>query len=178
MREIKVGTIYRHFKGNLYKVLLIANDTEEENKRYVIYESLKDKKVWAREYNMFNSKVDHLKYTDVTTYYRVLVASSYCPVVGNVWNWDCGAKTENVVWDNIKISRSIGDDITEYRKDSTIKYDFYPDTDLLRDGYSQGAFASSFEYGTRKEDGKYKSGNTYKKGDKYLIQNVCYTNKW
>ena len=44
MREIKVGTIYRHFKGNLYKVLLIANDTEEENKRYVIYESLKDKK--------------------------------------------------------------------------------------------------------------------------------------
>ena len=115
---------------------------------------------------------------DVTTYYRVLVASSYCPVVGNVWNWDCGAKTENVVWDNIKISRYIGDDITEYRKDSTIKYDFYPDTDLLRDGYSQGAFASSFEYGTRKEDGKYKSGNTYKKGDKYLIQNVCYTNKW
>lgn len=59
-----------HFKGNLYKVLLIANDTEEENKRYVIYESLKDKKVWAREYNMFNSKVDHLKYPDVTTYYR------------------------------------------------------------------------------------------------------------
>ena len=40
------------------------------NKRYVIYESLKDKKVWAREYNMFNSKVDHLKYPDVTTYYR------------------------------------------------------------------------------------------------------------
>lgn len=70
MREIKVGTIYRHFKGNLYKVLLIANDTEEENKRYVIYESLKDKKVWAREYNMFNSRVDHLKYPDVTTYYR------------------------------------------------------------------------------------------------------------
>ena len=33
-------------------------------------ESLKDKKVWAREYNMFNSKVDHLKYPDVTTYYR------------------------------------------------------------------------------------------------------------
>ena len=111
-------------------------------------------------------------------YYRVLVASSYCPVVGNVWNWDCGAATNNIVWDNIKIARYIDDNVESYRSDSCTKYDFYPDSEYLRDGYSQGAFTASHEFGTRASDGSYKSGNTYKKGDKYLSLSVSYTNEW
>jgi len=111
-------------------------------------------------------------------YYRVLVASSYCPVVGNVWNWDSGASTHNVIWDNIKIARYIDDDIESYRKDDVEFFELYPDSELLRDGYSQGAFASSFEYKTHESDGTYKSGNSYKKGDKYLSLSVDYTNEW
>lgn len=116
--------------------------------------------------------------TESSCYYRVLVASSYCPVVGQVWNWDCGASTHNVIWDNIKIARYIDDDIESYRKDDVEFFDFYPDSELLRDGYSQGAFASSFEFNTHSEDGTYKSGLSYKKGDKYLSQSVDYTNEW
>jgi hypothetical protein len=112
------------------------------------------------------------------TYYRVLVASSYCPVVGNVWNWDSGAATTNVVWDNIKIARYIDDNPESYRSDTCVKYDFYPDSPFLRDGYSQGAFAASFDYGTRDNNGTYDSGNTYNKGDKYLSLSVSYTNEW
>lgn len=107
-------------------------------------------------------------------YYRALIASSYCPVVGNIWNWDCKAATNNVVWENIEMSRYISDNIEDYRKDDVERFELYPDSKYLRDGYSQGAFASSFEYGTRKEDGTYKSGATYKKGSKYLIQSVDY----
>lgn len=111
------------------------------------------------------------------SYYRGLVASSYCPVVGNVWNWDCGAKT-NVTWDNLKIARYIDDNVESYRSNECEKYEFFPDSKYLRDGYSQGAFCSSFEFGTRNSDGEYESGEKYLKGDKYLTQIVDYNNSW
>ena len=60
-RIIKIGKTYRHFKGNLYKVIGIANDSESDNK-IVIYEALyKDHTHWARPYDMFNSLVDNIK---------------------------------------------------------------------------------------------------------------------
>lgn len=69
-RVILVGKTYKHFKGENYKVLLIANDTESD-KEIVIYEALYgNHKIWAREYNMFNSKVDKEKYPDVEQIYR------------------------------------------------------------------------------------------------------------
>ena len=37
-REINAGQIYRHFKGNLYKVIGIATDSETEEK-VVVYEA-------------------------------------------------------------------------------------------------------------------------------------------
>ncbi len=75
MREIKIGATYRHFKGNLYKVLDIVNDSEsnddKELKKVVIYQALYGENLkWARPYDMFNSLVDKEKYPDVKQKYR------------------------------------------------------------------------------------------------------------
>lgn len=103
-------------------------------------------------------------------YFRFLIAASYCPVVGNSWNALSGAYLENVVFDNIKIA--------EWNESETYNQedlkDFYPEEETFNYGYSQAAYCSSYAYGIRKEDGSYKSGNTYKKGDKYLIYDCFY----
>ena len=77
------------------------------------------------------------------------------------------------------MQRYVDDNIETYRNaDDSLKYKFTPDSDYLRDGYSQGAFAASHEFGVYEEDGVYASGATYKKGDTYLSQSVSYTNPW
>ena len=75
MREIEIGKKYRHFKGNLYEVLFIANDSETNNdenpRKLVVYRALYgDNQVWVRDYDMFASKVDKEKYPDVEQEYR------------------------------------------------------------------------------------------------------------
>lgn len=74
-RKIEIGKTYRHFKGNLYKVLDIVNDSESNNdevyKKIVVYEALYGEHLhWARPYDMFNSLVDNVKYPDVKQKYR------------------------------------------------------------------------------------------------------------
>ncbi len=69
-RVVLVGKTYRHFKGQLYKVLCIATDYET-NEEVVVYEALYGKHlIWTRPYDMFNSKVDKEKYPDETQEYR------------------------------------------------------------------------------------------------------------
>ena len=69
-RVITIGKTYKHFKGKEYKVLMIARDSETL-KDIVIYEGLYGNHIiWAREYDMFNSLVDHEKYPDVKQKYR------------------------------------------------------------------------------------------------------------
>lgn len=71
-RVVKPGEIYKHFKGNYYKVLEIAHSTETSEK-LVIYIKISQNSegiVYARPYDMFISKVDREKYPDVAQEYR------------------------------------------------------------------------------------------------------------
>ena len=74
MREIKIGKIYKHFKGNLYKVIDIVYDCESNDddlKKVVIYEALYGEHLKrARSYESFNSLIDKEKYPNVEQKYR------------------------------------------------------------------------------------------------------------
>ena len=64
---IEVGSNYRHFKGNVYKVIAIAKHSET-NEDMVVYTS--DDKTWVRPYSMFIEKVDKNKYPESLQEYR------------------------------------------------------------------------------------------------------------
>lgn len=57
MSNIVENTLYKHFKGNTYKVLSVAKHTET-CEDMVIYQCLKTGKVWARPLTMFSDNVD------------------------------------------------------------------------------------------------------------------------
>lgn len=69
-RKIKINSIYKHFKGDLYLVENIATHSET-NEKYVVYRRLYDDcSIWIRPYDMFISEVDHEKYPNVKQKYR------------------------------------------------------------------------------------------------------------
>lgn len=68
--EIKLNSIYKHFKGDLYLVEDIAIHSET-NEKYVVYRALYgDNKLYIRPYDMFTSEVDHNKYSNIKQKYR------------------------------------------------------------------------------------------------------------
>ena len=66
-RKIEIGKTYRHFKGDIVKVISIAKHSETLEE-LVIYSHKGE--IWARPYDMFNSLVDKKKYPEVTQKYR------------------------------------------------------------------------------------------------------------
>jgi len=68
-RKIKIDGEYKHFKGKIVKVLMIAKDSETCEEK-VVYEHVKDGEKWVRDLNEFLSEVDHEKYPDVEQKYR------------------------------------------------------------------------------------------------------------
>lgn len=74
----KAGEVYRHFKGNLYKVICEARHSETEEKM-VVYQALYgDYQIYVRPFSSFISAVDYNKYPDATQSMRFELVS---PVV-------------------------------------------------------------------------------------------------
>jgi len=62
--------VYRHFKGNFYSVIGIAED-QDTGEKFVVYQAkYGDYKLYVRPLSMFASEVDHEKYPDVEQKYR------------------------------------------------------------------------------------------------------------
>lgn len=62
--------IYKHFKGNLYQVLTLAEDSEDHS-MHVVYQALYSPyKIYVRSLEAFTSKVDTEKYPKVEQEYR------------------------------------------------------------------------------------------------------------
>ena len=60
MEEVKIGRVYRHFKGNYYFVENIAYDSETKEKMVVykpLYEREDGKNIWVRAEKMFLEKI-------------------------------------------------------------------------------------------------------------------------
>ena len=69
-REIKIGRVYKHFKGDYYLVEDIVTHSETDEKM-VLYRALYgDGTRYVRPYDMFASPVDKVKYPNVEQYYR------------------------------------------------------------------------------------------------------------
>ena len=54
--------LYRHFKGNIYRVVGVATNTETNESMVIYQETSGEYLLWARPLSMFMSEVDHDKY--------------------------------------------------------------------------------------------------------------------
>lgn len=69
-RDLKLKSIYRHFKGELYYVEDLVINTSTD-KVMVLYRALYgDKQLYVRDLEEFLSEVDRDKYPEITQTYR------------------------------------------------------------------------------------------------------------
>ena len=60
MQEILIGKTYKHYKGNLYKIIALAKHSETLEDM-IVYQSVETGAVWVRPKNMWNEVVDKEK---------------------------------------------------------------------------------------------------------------------
>ena len=68
MDEVKIGKVYRHFKGNYYFVENVALDSETQE-RMVVYKPIYDRtdsKIWVRREKMFLEEIDQERSDNIT----------------------------------------------------------------------------------------------------------------
>ena len=59
MQQVKIGKVYRHFKGNYYFVENVALDSENKE-RMVVYKAIYDRpdsQIWVRPEKMFLEEI-------------------------------------------------------------------------------------------------------------------------
>ncbi len=70
IRSPQINEIYRHFKGNLYKIITLARDSETEEEM-VVYQALYgDCQIYVRSLAMFTEALDKKQYPQARQKYR------------------------------------------------------------------------------------------------------------
>lgn len=64
------ATLFKHFKGNIYKIVTLAKDSEDLGDVVVYQGQYEDNPCWTRKSTDFFSKVNKEKYPDITQEYR------------------------------------------------------------------------------------------------------------
>ena len=76
MRDLpKPGQVYRHFKGNIYRIITLASHSETGEMLVIYKRDDSEEKAYARPLEMFMSEVDRKKYPHVREKYRFTLCS-------------------------------------------------------------------------------------------------------
>lgn len=57
MQEITIGKNYKHYKGNIYKIINFARHSETLEDM-IVYQSTKTGEIWVRPRKMWNEIID------------------------------------------------------------------------------------------------------------------------
>jgi len=56
MQEITVGKTYRHYKGNIYRIIALAKHSETLEEM-IVYQNVEKGDIWVRPHKMWNEDV-------------------------------------------------------------------------------------------------------------------------
>ena len=56
MQKIEIGKTYKHYKGNIYKIIALAKHSENLEDM-IVYQAVEDGKTWVRPATMWNDKI-------------------------------------------------------------------------------------------------------------------------
>lgn len=64
------GSMWKHFKGGVYQIVLVCTDSHNPDTKLVIYQNTDTGDVWSRPVSEFLEKLDPAKYPDAEQMYR------------------------------------------------------------------------------------------------------------